>query len=68
MKNLAIFFSILIMTIAAHSQQTTSSSLGNFKKMKKSENGLSIETDFGKALVIVYNAGIVRIRIVKNDF
>ncbi len=68
MKNLAILISILIMTITAHSQQMPSSSLGNLKKMKNTENGLSIETDFGKAQVIVYNAGIVRVRIVKNDF
>jgi alpha-glucosidase len=68
MKSIAIILNILIMTIVTNSQQLTSSSLGYLKKMQKTENGFTINTSYGKAQVIVYNAGIVRIRIVKGDF
>jgi len=68
MKNTLLFFNILIMTMSAYSQQPTSTSLGNLKKMKKTDTGLLIETSFGKAQVIIYNGGIVRIRIVKDVF
>ena len=68
MKNIAILLGILIMSIAAQSQQLPSTSLGNLKKMKKTDTGLLIETSFGKAQIMVYNTDIIRIRIVKNDF
>ncbi len=68
MKHIAILFSLIVFTIASYSQQLTSGSLGNLKKMKKTETGLTIETTFGKAEITVFNAGIVRIRIVKNEF
>jgi alpha-glucosidase len=68
MKNFTIIVSIIFMSMVTYSQQPTSASLGNLKKLKKTETGLTIETSFGKAQVIVYNAGVVRIRIVKNEF
>ena len=68
MKRIVILALSLILSASAYCQQATSTSLGNLKKMKKTENGLIIETGTGKAQVIVYNAGIVRIRIVKNEF
>ena len=67
MKIITILFSLLIMTTYAFSQQATSTSLGNLKKMKKTDNGLIIETSFGKAEVIVYNAVMVRIKIDKAE-
>jgi alpha-glucosidase len=68
MKNIVILLVCLFATIAAYSQQNTTSSLGSLKKMKKTDTGLTIETSFGKAQVIVYNSCIVRIRIVKGEF
>jgi len=68
MKATAILFSIFFITITTFSQQPTSTGLGNLRKMKTSETGLTIETSFGNAQVIVYNSSVVRIRIVKGDF
>jgi len=68
MKTTAILFSLLFMTITTFSQQSSSASLGNLRKMKTSETGLTIETSFGNAQVIVYNSSVVRIRIAKGVF
>ncbi len=68
MKSLLFFLSFFFIAATAFCQQSTSSGLGNLKKMKKTDNGLILETSFGKAQVLVYNAGIVRIRICKSDF
>lgn len=68
MKLFSILFSLVLMTTATFSQQPVSSSLGNLKKFKKTENGLLIETSFGKAAITVYNSQIIRIRIAKNEF
>lgn len=68
MKSIYFLLIFLIISISAFSQQNTSSSLGNLKKMKKTENGLDIETSFGNVKVIVYNSQIIRIRIVKGEF
>ncbi len=68
MKKCSILILIFILSLSAFSQQEVSTSLGNLKKMKKTADGLLIETDFGKAQVIVYNSQIVRIKIVKGEF
>jgi alpha-glucosidase len=68
MKKSTILIFIFILSLSAFSQQEVSTSLGNLKKMKKTADGLLIETDFGKAQVIVYNSQIVRIKIVKGEF
>lgn len=68
MKSVSVLLTFVIMTFATYSQQLPNASLGNLKKIIKDENGLTIETTFGKARVIVYNASVFRIRIVKNDF
>ncbi len=67
MKNTLILLTIFFMTLASYSQQMPNSSLGNLKKMKKTDDGLILETTFGKAQVIVYNAGIIRVRITKGE-
>jgi len=68
MKSIILLLSLFIMTTIAYSQQATSTSLGNLKKTKKTETGIFIETTFGNAEVSVYDAGIIRIRIVKSVF
>jgi len=68
MKKASVLLTLLIMTIGSYSQQLPNTSLGNLKKTKKTDNGLIIETSFGKAQVTVYTPSVVRIRIVKGDF
>ncbi len=68
MKAIILLFTISLFTLFAYSQQQPSTSLGSLTKMEQTDNGLLIETNSGKAQVIVYNSGIVRIRIVKEVF
>jgi len=53
MKTAAILFIIIFMTATSYSQQPTSASLGNLRKMKILETGLTIETSFGNTQEIV---------------
>ena len=52
----------------AFTQGSLSSSLGNLTTFSREEQRLMLNTDFGKAELTVYEAGIIRIRIVKDDF
>ena len=52
----------------AFSQGSLSRSLGNLTTFSREEQRLMLNTDFGKAELTVYEAGIIRIRIVKDDF
>lgn len=52
----------------AFSQGSLSRSLGNLTTFSREEQRLILNTDFGKAELTVYEAGIIRIRIVKDEF
>lgn len=67
MQKLTLCLALFIMTSSLSGQSWTDNSLGNLKKMKRTDNGISIETNFGKAQVMVYNAETIRIRITKNE-
>jgi len=68
MKNALLILCFFTLTSAVYCQQSLSSSLGSLKRIKKTESGLHIETSCGNAQVTVYNANIIRIRIVKAQF
>jgi alpha-glucosidase len=50
------------------SQSPLNKSLGNCVSLKTENQELFIETDFGKARVIVYTPSVIRIRVEKNEF
>lgn len=51
-----------------YSQRSVNKSLGNLVSYKFKDNTLNLNTDYGKAVVTIYNEGIIRVRIVKDDF
>ncbi|MHC1774502.1 MAG: glycoside hydrolase family 31 protein [Lentimicrobium sp.] len=52
----------------AYTQSSQNRSLGKLKSQKLSGQILSLDTDFGKAEITVFNEGIFRMRIVKDSF
>jgi alpha-glucosidase len=68
MKTLFLAFSLSLISFVVCAQSSVSTSLGNLKKMKKTDTGLILETSFGQAEISVYNAGVIRIRAVKSGF
>ncbi|HAH57681.1 MAG TPA: hypothetical protein DCL86_06005, partial [Bacteroidales bacterium] len=69
MRNNSLFliiFTSIVFSVSAQSSQFQS--LGNLKSYQLTPNGLSLITSLGKAEVTVYSEGIIRIRIVKDDF
>lgn len=61
-----VFFSIFMN--CSYSQHTVNQSLGNLTSFNLAEQTLNISTDFGKVAVTVYEEGVIRVRIAKNEF
>ena len=55
---------LLSFTVCA---QSLSKSLGNMKTMKKSAQGITIQTDFGNLKATVYSPNVVKINITRNN-
>ncbi|MFA6950327.1 MAG: glycoside hydrolase family 31 protein [Lentimicrobiaceae bacterium] len=51
-----------------NAQRSSNKSLGNLVTHEFMDNTLMLKTDYGKASVTVYDEGIIRVRIVKDDF
>lgn len=52
----------------SYSQRSSNSSLGKLISHKLTDQTLELKTDNGNAAVTVYDQGIIRVRIVKDDF
>jgi alpha-glucosidase len=61
-----IIFTLIIHSVSAQSNRFQS--LGNLESYQSAPNGLNLKTSLGKAEVTVYSEGIIRIRIVKDNF
>lgn len=69
MRNNLLFlflFTMITQTVSAQSSQFQP--LGNLESYQPTLDGVSLKTTFGKAEITVYTPGIIRVRIVKEDF
>ncbi len=57
-----------MLTNSSYSQRSMNKSLGKLSSFEVNDQTLNIITDNGKAAVTVYDAGIIRLRIVQDDF
>ncbi|GAP44323.1 alpha-glucosidase, glycosyl hydrolase family GH31 [Lentimicrobium saccharophilum] len=64
---LTLALSTLLMS-QAFTQGSLSRSLGNLTTFSREGQRLLLNTDYGRAELTVYESGIVRVRIVKDDF
>ena len=67
-RNLCLLFVLSWATSFVSAQNSRFESLGNLESFQSGPNGLTLITTLGKAEVTAYSQGIIRIRIVKEDF
>ncbi|NTW26337.1 MAG: DUF4968 domain-containing protein, partial [Lentimicrobium sp.] len=67
-KITSLFLLIITLMTQAFPQSSKNQSLGKITSHQLNGQILSLETDNGKAEVTVFNSGVIRIRITKDDF
>jgi alpha-glucosidase len=60
-------YSLLMLLSFTVCAQSLSRSIGNMKTMKKSAQGITIQTDFGNLKATVYSPNVVKINITRNS-
>lgn len=71
MKKYSQFFLVTLLVSfmnSAYTQRPSNHSLGNLVSHEYREQALHLKTDFGNAIITIYDDGIIRLRIVKDEF
>lgn len=66
MKKIALYCLLMLLSFSVYAQ-TLSRSMGNMKSMKKTSDGIIINTDFGNLKATVYSSNVVKINITRNN-